>query len=129
MFSNVTIDVVIGLIFVFVLYSLLATVIEEFLAMLFALRAIMLVKAIRLLLDGRTLYTLSVGSKESISPVLSIFKRRFYAAKESLKHLLCTLPAVTLSRAFYKPPSIKYLAESILSNKPSYVSAEVFSAP
>lgn len=53
MFNNVAFDVCIGLIFIFLLYSLLATTINEFVAMIFAYRHRMLEKAIEQMLDGK----------------------------------------------------------------------------
>src|SRR3954464_9411357 len=53
MFNNVVLDVAIGLIFIFLLYSLLATTINEFVAMIFAYRHRMLEKAIEQMLDGK----------------------------------------------------------------------------
>src|SRR6187402_3339177 len=52
MFSNIALDVFIGLSFVFLLYSLLATIFQEFISQIFDLRAKMLQKGIaRMLRD------------------------------------------------------------------------------
>ncbi|MGN6439005.1 MAG: hypothetical protein ACTHMM_20850 [Agriterribacter sp.] len=53
MFNNVALDIAIGLIFIFVLYSLLATAIHEFIATLFAYRHRMLDIALEQMLDGK----------------------------------------------------------------------------
>ena len=53
MFNNAAFDVAIGLIFIFLLYSLLATTINEFVAMLLAYRHRMLEKGIEQMLDGK----------------------------------------------------------------------------
>ncbi|MBX2921740.1 MAG: hypothetical protein KF746_06090 [Chitinophagaceae bacterium] len=53
MFNNAALDIAIGLIFIFVLYSLLATAIHEFIATLFAYRHRMLDIALEQMLDGR----------------------------------------------------------------------------
>jgi hypothetical protein len=53
MFNNVVLDVAIGLIFIYLLYSLLASTINEFIAMLFAYRHRMLEKGIEQMLDGK----------------------------------------------------------------------------
>lgn len=53
MFSNTALDIAIGLIFIFVLYSLLATAIHEFIATLFAYRHRMLDIALEQMLDGK----------------------------------------------------------------------------
>ncbi len=53
MFNNVVLDVAIGLVFIYLLYSLLATAINEFIAMIFAYRHRMLEKGIEQMLDGK----------------------------------------------------------------------------
>lgn len=53
MFNNVVLDVTIGLVFIYLLYSLLATAINEFIAMIFAYRHRMLEKGIEQMLDGK----------------------------------------------------------------------------
>jgi hypothetical protein len=51
MFNNVALDVFIGLVFIFLLYSLLVTIIQEIIANLFSLRARMLYKGVRRMLE------------------------------------------------------------------------------
>ncbi|MCW3121752.1 MAG: hypothetical protein JWQ38_1244 [Flavipsychrobacter sp.] len=53
MFNNVALDVAIGLVFIFLVYSLLATTIQEMIARSFSLRGRMLVKGIRAMLEDR----------------------------------------------------------------------------
>lgn len=53
MFNNVAFDIAIGLIFIYLVYSLLATAINEFVAMIFAYRHRMLEKGIEQMLDGK----------------------------------------------------------------------------
>jgi hypothetical protein len=52
MFNSTVVEVAIGLIFIYVLYSLLATTIQEFIASLFSYRARMLEKGLEQMLDG-----------------------------------------------------------------------------
>jgi hypothetical protein len=54
MFNNVALDIFIGLMFIFLMYSLLATAINEFIATLFAYRHRMLEKAIEQMMDGKS---------------------------------------------------------------------------
>ena len=55
MFNNVALDVFIGLVFIFLLYSLLATIVQEMIATRLGFRAKVLEKAIlRMLEDGKT---------------------------------------------------------------------------
>ncbi len=51
MFNNVALDVAIGLIFIYLLYSLLATIIKEFIATILSLRGKMLYKGIKRMLE------------------------------------------------------------------------------
>ncbi len=53
MFNNVALDVAIGLIFIFLMYSLLAATIHEALASVFAYRPRMLERALEQMLDGK----------------------------------------------------------------------------
>jgi hypothetical protein len=53
MLNNVVLDVAIGLIFIFMLYSLLATTIKEFIATIFSYRSRMLERGIEQMIDGR----------------------------------------------------------------------------
>jgi hypothetical protein len=54
MFNNVALDIAIGLTFIFVLYSLLAMTINEFIATIFAYRHRMLERGLEQMLDGRS---------------------------------------------------------------------------
>jgi hypothetical protein len=53
MFSSPIFDVTIGLIFIFLLYSLLATILNEFIATFFSYRARMLERGLEQMLDGK----------------------------------------------------------------------------
>ncbi len=55
MLNNTVLDVAIGLIFIYLLYSLLATTVKEFVATIFAYRARMLERGIEQMLDGKNL--------------------------------------------------------------------------
>src|SRR5437868_8962749 len=116
MFNNIALDVVLGLIFIFLLYSLLATIVQELIAHIFDLRARMLVKALRNMLEDR-----KENNGNRVSRLLS-------HVSDNIDHVNCPLPGNTLSRAFYKHPSIKYLAQISFRSKPSYISSSNFSA-
>lgn len=108
MFDSVVLDVVIGLIFVYLLYSLLATIIQEIVATNFGFRAKILEKAVmRMLDDGQS-------SKSRISSFLHLFLVR--KSKQ---------PPFTSQ--FYNHPLIKYLAQDKWHSKPAYLSAQNFS--
>jgi hypothetical protein len=118
MSNNVAIDVAIGLVFIFLLYSLLATTVQEMIARSYSLRGRMLVKGVRTMLEDRheDYHWLFRGIKRM---VVSFFK--------DIKHFSCPFPYNSLSRKFYQHPNIKYLSESSWNNKPSYIGPENFS--
>ncbi|MGB5026597.1 MAG: hypothetical protein WBO44_14675 [Saprospiraceae bacterium] len=114
MFDNIALDIFIGLIFIFLLYSLMASIIQEIIATRFAFRAKVLEKAIiRMLEDGKS--TASIPYMDRIDGILHIF---------NLKSLL---KGKTVAALFYVHPLIKYLAEDNWYSKPAYISAENFS--
>ncbi|QSB29093.1 hypothetical protein [Flavobacterium sp. CLA17] len=117
MFDNVAFNVFIGLVFVFLLYSLLATIIQEIVARWLNLRARMLQKGIRRMLqDENVTYKLTI-----IKIPLEIWKNivRFFVPFSGNEH--------SFFKIFYNYPTIKYLAESSWNSKPSYIDASNFS--
>lgn len=74
MFDNVILDIAIGLIFLFLLYSLLASTINEFVALIFAYRHRMLEKGIEQMLDGKN-YSYYWWEK-AVNIILWIFQLR-----------------------------------------------------
>jgi len=115
MFSNVALDVVIGLVFIFLLYSLLASIIQEIFARLFSMRARTLMSGIRRMLEDdkcKSEYTLVNFFSERINDIIYLV----HPFKDS-KFL----------KEFYKDPNIKYLGENGVNSKPSYITPERFS--
>jgi hypothetical protein len=111
---NVAIDVFIGLIFIYLLYSLLATVVMEIIATQLAFRSKILEKAImRMLEDGKT-------SKYGwiIDKIGGFFEMIFRINRLKNK------PFAT---SFYAHPLIKYLGEDGWFSKPAYITAQNFS--
>jgi hypothetical protein len=117
MFNNVVLDVFIGLIFIFLLYSLLATILQELIASRFGLRGRMLQKALRRMLEdgdgSESKYSFVNYWKESADNIIRFFKP--FGDND------------TLLKKFYSHPSIKYLGEGKLFRKPSYLHAHNFS--
>ncbi|MGN6339432.1 MAG: hypothetical protein ACTHML_00570 [Ginsengibacter sp.] len=114
MFSNTALDVFIGLVFIFLLYSLLATIMQEIIATRFAFRAKVLEKAIlRMLEDGKTSTKMQYGDR--LQGVLHLFG------------LWNLLKKKTIAPWFYAHPLIKYLAEDNYYSKPAYLKPENFS--
>lgn len=100
MFNNAALDIVIGLVFIYLLYSLLGTLLQEIIATNIGLRGFILKKAIRRMLD------------DAPQPVNK------------------KLTADKLSAAFYEHPLVKYLADGSwprFNKKPSYIAKETFS--
>lgn len=109
MFNNVALDIVIGLVFIYLLYSLLATVLAELIATTIGLRAKNLREAVDRMLnddDGD-----DKGLWERIWDSINIVKRQ--------KSLMV--------KNFYNHPEIKYLGSSGIFKNPSSFKAVSFS--
>lgn len=107
MFGSTILEVVIGLVFIFLLYSLLATILQEIIGTWLALRGRVLRKAIeRMLNDG---YVRERGKNARAR--LSDF---FFGKAEEFPN--------SMADKFYHHPSVKYLSKR--SRYPSYISAE-----
>lgn len=112
MFNNEALDVVIGLVFIYLLYSLLATIISEIVATKFSFRAKFLSKAIVKMLDDDA----HTSSPQMDQMGLAISS---YNKKRSAPNLF--------TDSFYNHPLIKVLGEKIVSSKPAYIISETFS--
>src|SRR5690349_21398975 len=116
MTGSTAIDVVIGLVFVFLLYSLLASIVQEIATSLFGLRSKMLLKSIaRMLDDGDPdLKKRSIRRVKVINFIVELLKnlRAFF---------LSPFFGRPFTHEFYNHPSIKYLSESSWNNKPAYL--------
>lgn len=112
MFDNVALNVFIGLIAIFLLYSLLASILMESLAKCLSLRARITLKAIYKLLDD------SDYSQEMIfiRMIKSAFGTRFL-------HPLKNRPLTAL---FYAHPNIRNLGKNNFDRKPSAIPSEMF---
>ena len=138
MFNNIVLDIVIGLVFIYLLYSLLATLLQELIAVLIGLRAAVLFLALRRMLDDN----IRLSGKGRIKHILFGF---FYTIADVFKadktkknpvppqdESGTTGPANQLanfkvSSVFYKHPLIKFLSNSnVLVTKPSYISRDTF---
>lgn len=114
MFSNVALNVFIGLVFVFLLYSLLVTIVQEWIAVTIGFRARVLEKAIlRMLEDGKT--TTWVPFWDRISGLLHVL---------GFKNIL---KGKNVAPWFYAHPLIKYLGEDNFYSKPASLEATDFS--
>ena len=116
MFSNVALDVVIGLVFIYLLYSLLATVLSEIFATAFKLKALNLREAIGRMLEDIDIAgagTTNTGNKEDNRLMDSI---KF--AKKTKGEFVNT---------FYKHPKIVKLGSSGVFGTPSSYKPSAFS--
>lgn len=114
MFNNAALDVVIGLVFIFLLYSMLASIVQEIVATKLGFRAKILERAIlRMLEDGKT---------TTRFPLVDSFKGLYQLLFRSN-----TLKNKKFATAFYTHPLLKYLAENNWFSKPAYIKAENFS--
>src|ERR1700720_4280900 len=112
MFNSPVLNVVIGLVFVYLLYSLLATIVKEIIASFFSLRANMLVIAIeRILSDEKP---------------MSLFER-FFLIKLGFGKKKRASKKEAIVDKFFDNPGIKYLAKGKFNSKPSYIEPAVFS--
>ena len=106
MFNSVALDIVIGLVFIYLLFSLLTTIIQEIISTHFAFRAKFLEKAVRRMLDDG-------------------IDKRWFRKKKPKKTAEQEKPPV--SKIFYNHPLIKYLGEQPEISKPSYIKSTTFS--
>ncbi len=109
MSGSTALDIVIGLIFIYLLYSLLATILQEILATWFSFRAKMLERAIFKMLED--------GDKFSsrLKGLQYLFK---IGGNDGSNN--------SASNIFYKHPLIKFLGEGD-EKKPAYITRETFS--
>ncbi len=117
MTGSVALDVVIGLVFIYLLYSLFATVIMEIVNTLCGLRARNLRYALRRMLKDEK------HTKWYLERVL--YKVANFLAKQI--GFASNLKNDGLFKAFYDQPSIKYLSAGGFANKPSYIAPQNFS--
>lgn len=109
MFNSSVLDVVIGLVFIYLLYSLLATIIQEIIATKLSYRAKFLEKAIMRMLEDYEPHK-SVLPRIRINRLSNEVKKKMH-----------------FSHLFYEHPLIKFLCENPTVKQPSYINHAVFS--
>src|SRR3989338_6348124 len=122
MTGNVALDVVIGLVFIFLLYSLLSSVVAELIATFLGLRARNLHKGVSRMLEEQvpgivpTVPNFSLLDKvvDIINIIVDYVRNLFN------KNLKAT-------KQFYDHPSVKYTARDNLFSKPSSLAPTTFS--
>ncbi|NSL87816.1 hypothetical protein [Chitinophaga solisilvae] len=121
MFSNLAIDVALGLIFIYLLYSLLASIVQELIARLFNARARVLTKGLRRMLED-----------DDHSGDLGFFGRFtffnfFYELGWSVVYFFQPFKNSPFLKQFYQSPAIRYLGENSAAARPAYISPAIFS--
>ncbi|MCL6294866.1 hypothetical protein [Jejuia spongiicola] len=136
MTGSVALDVVIGLVFIYLLYSLFATVIMEIINSFLGLRARNLRYALRRMLMNER-HAKWFDNKIEDSYWLSFFKNLINLIPRAFLKIWNTflkfsgrsgnLKDPELFHLFYNQPIIKYLGGGGIANKPSYMSPKNFS--
>jgi hypothetical protein len=118
MFGSIALDVFIGMVLIYLLYSLLITIIGEMLATWMGIRARLLRKAIEKMLND------DLGKAENLTRIQKQAGQFFLYEFNSFRN--------SFAGKFYNHPSIKYLSQSakksisFKNSKPSYISRENF---
>jgi hypothetical protein len=115
MTGNIAFDVVIGISFIYLLYSLYATIILEIISSLLSLRAKNLMYAISRMLQDEKKFR----SGENLLARVGTTFSRVIGISFNQKN-------PTLYNRFYLQPVIKYTSSGGLGNKPSYIAPDVF---
>ena len=110
MLNSSILDIVIGLIFIYLLYSLLATIIQEIIASQFAFRAKILERAVFRMLEDENKFASKFRS------VWYLFKKTGNGGTKN-----------SITYEYYKHPLILFLGESDSRGKPAYINKETFS--
>lgn len=125
MFGSIALDVTIGLVFVFLLYSLLATIINEIIATYIGMRARFLRKGIERMLNDEYLekYVKAAGLWFNVK----IFLRKTWLRISAILLMENYRFKNSLANAFYEHPSIFYMGENKFHSKPGYLKSDNFS--
>lgn len=110
MLNSGIIDIVIGLVFIYLLYSLLATIIQEIIASYFGFRAKILERAVFRMLEDENKFS------SRVKGIFYLFKKSGNGGNKN-----------STSYEYYKHPLILFLGESNSHGKPSYINNKTFS--
>jgi hypothetical protein len=137
MIDNVALDVVIGLVFIYLLYSLFATILMEIISSSFGLRARNLSYALRrMLMDEKSDAPPEDPDHPQIKRKRPIQLRIWSYVKAIFFETIASIIQVSgrtvnmknpgLYERFFNQPSIRTLSSGGLNNKPSYLSPDNF---
>lgn len=121
MFSNLAIDVALGLIFIYLLYSLLASVVQELVARIFNSRARLLTKGLRRMLEDDD-HSEDLGWFGKFT-----FFNWFYELGWSIVYFFEPFRNSPFLKKFYSATSIRNLGENSAAARPAYISPQIFS--
>lgn len=110
MINSGVLDVVIGLVFIYLLYSLLTTLVQEIIATRYSFRSKILERAIFRMLEDDHIF------QNRFKSVFYLFRKQGNGGKKG-----------SLTFAFYDHPLIKFLGENEHHSKPEYIRKETFS--
>ena len=122
MTGSVAVDVAIGLVFIFLIYSLLASIIQEIVGTLFGMRARNLSHAIHRMIEDENTNANTGNSEKNGNFIVRFLSRIWQWIK---KVALNEKKGVV--KEFYNQPVIKYLTSGKLFSKPSYLNPSDFS--
>lgn len=136
MINSQVLSIVIGLVFIYLIYSLLTTILMELLASLFSFRAKILERGIyRMLQDDcqfpnryRSIILLFLPFRSTLNDPQNWFGRQL---KKLQRWITCAEKYDNAQQdfivKFYGHPNVKYLSEGAYRNKPAYLRKETFS--
>jgi hypothetical protein len=123
MFDSTVLNVVIGLVLIFLLYSLLATAMQEAIASMLQRRANMLQYGIKCMLTK----TINNNNKSKIELIIYHSEKKLTAWYHELMSFFKKREMKAIYERFYNHPIIKNYGQNSLFSKPSYIGARNFS--
>lgn len=128
MTGSIAIDVALGLCFIFLLYSLLASIIQEIFSVWLGLRGHMLMKAIARMLDDDHGFSHEHNGRKWYGTLGDRISTYFLVIRQNLTHyFIDSFHQRKFTKEFYMHPTIKYFGENNWSRNPAYLSASAFS--
>lgn len=129
MFNSTAIEVVIGLVFIYILYSLLVTILVELLSSLLSLRGVFLKKAVRRMLEGGGKKKIRNGRATANDEKLEQIDGEAIVVYEEQEGKKDGVEELTFED-FWQRPEIDFLSNKLFYKKrpPSYVSPGTFSS-
>jgi len=120
-------DIAISLVFIYLLYSMLGTIIQELLATIFSFRSKLLERAIFRMLEDSDIFDKKF---RSLKVFFKIGNQQLKQEAQAVAKAQAQAQAQVQAKAiklFYDHPLIKYLSEDTSKSKPSYITKEAFS--